>query len=528
MIEITRRAGMLGAAGLAASAGVARAATPPTMLVIGTEVGAIPTLDPAANNARTASEVICNLYDNLVRIEPDDLRTVRPMLAEQWKVSEDSRTITLQLRQGAVFESGNPITAEDAAWTLQRVIKLGLVGSTDFAQWGFTRDNVEQSVTAPTPSTLVITLPQQVNTNLVLYSLAASALGIVDRKTALAHEKNNDLARDWLKSNPTPSGPFRLVEWRPNDIIVAERREKYWGGLAPMRRVIVRNVPESANLRLQLEGGDVDVAQYLGPSDLDALSSNPHIAIQNVPGFGYYYIALNQQDPVLANPKVRQAFQYMLDWDSLAKTEMTYMGFPYQSIVPKGMPGADETLYYRYDIARAKQLLADAGYPNGFRKVLFPAGPDQLTLCESLQATAKLAGVDLEIVPGYHVEEFRNRKFDVYVGNSGALLPDPFATATHYAYNPDNRDEARLGSYYMWRTAWYVPELTERVERSKHEIDETKRAAMFSELQSRYRELNPSLVVFFQRTDAYALRSAVKGYQGHSTWTTRWDRVSKA
>src|SRR5262249_55156757 len=143
---------------LAFGASGGQAASPANALVIGTQLSAVPSLDPAAINARTVSEIISNLYDNLVMVTPDDLQTIRPMLAESWTVSDDKRSITLTLRQGATFASGNPVTAEDAAWTIQRVIKMGQVGSTDIALWGFTKDNVDQLVQAKDERTLVISL----------------------------------------------------------------------------------------------------------------------------------------------------------------------------------------------------------------------------------------------------------------------------------------------------------------------------------------------------------------------------------
>ncbi len=88
----------------------------------------MPSLDPAAINARTPSEVVSNLYDNLVQLAPNDMVTLRPMLARQWKVSSDSRSLTFNLRQDATFARGAPVTAEDAAWSIQRVIRMGQVG----------------------------------------------------------------------------------------------------------------------------------------------------------------------------------------------------------------------------------------------------------------------------------------------------------------------------------------------------------------------------------------------------------------
>ncbi|MGO6901254.1 ABC transporter substrate-binding protein, partial [Rhizobium ruizarguesonis] len=348
------------------------AASPPNMLVIGTNLTGIRTLDPAQNNARTVSELISNIYDNLVQLSPDDLKTLKPMLATQWSVSADGKIITLTLREDAVFQSGNKVTADDAAWSIQRVIKMGQVGSTDVALWGFTPDNVEKLVRAKDEHTLEIELPQAVNTDLVLYSLAGSSIGIIDKKTALSHEANGDFGGAWLSANSAGSGPFALTQWRPNDVAIFNARKDYWGGAPAMARVVARHIPESGNLRLQLEAGDVDVGQYLASGDLDALSNKKDMVIESVPGLGFYYIALNQKDPDLQKPKVREAFQHAFDWKAISGNIMRYTGFPWQSMIPRGMIGAPEeaATHYDYDPAKAKQLLAEAGYPNGLKKVL--------------------------------------------------------------------------------------------------------------------------------------------------------------
>ena len=242
MIKNLLAAAVVGASLLAA--GSSLAATPPNMLVIGTNLTGVSTLDPAANNARTVSELICNLYDNLVQTTQDDLTSVKPMLATKWVMSNDNMTITLTLRDDATFESGNPVTAEDAAWTLQRVIKLGQVGSADLALWGFTKDNVEKLIRATDAHTLVIDLPKAVSSTLVIESLASTGTGIVDKKTALSHEENGDMGAGWLKGNSAGSGPFTLAQWHPNEIALFNARKDYWGGAPAMARVAVRHIPE--------------------------------------------------------------------------------------------------------------------------------------------------------------------------------------------------------------------------------------------------------------------------------------------
>ena len=527
-MDFLRPSLLAGIATIALSLGAAQAASPPNALVIGTNLGAVPSLDPAAINARTPSEVVSNLYDNLVQLSPTKLDTILPMLAESWTASEDKRTITMVLRKGATFSSGNPVTADDAAWSIQRVIKMGAVGSTDVALWGFTPENVESLVQAKDPQTLVIKLPEPVSVELVLYSLAGASLGIVDKKTALQNEKNNDLAQNWLKANSAGSGPYKLTQWRPNDILLCDARTDYWGGAPAMRRVVMRHVPESGNMRLQIEADDIDVGQYMANGDLEALQAKG-ATIDPGAGLGFYYIAMNTKDPDLAKPLVRQAFQHILDWKPLASTTMNFNGFPWQSIIPKGMPGspAGEPTGYQYDPELARKLLAEAGYPNGLKKVLFPSSDALLKMAVALQASARKAGVEFEIVPGEHTPDFRARKFEVLVGNSGSRLPDPFGTLVQYAYNPDNRDEAKLGGYYLWRTAYNAPDLTKLVDQSKGETDPSKRRALFEQVDKGFKDMAPPLIVFLQRTDPYAIRKNVSGYVGHPTWSTRWAGVTK-
>jgi peptide/nickel transport system substrate-binding protein len=497
--------------------------------VIGTQISGIRTLDPAANNARTVSELMSNAYDNLVMTKPESIDKLEPMLATSWEVSEDGKTITLELRDDATFSSGNPVTAEDAAWSIQRIIKMGQVGSTDLALWGFTEENVDKLVRAEGEHTLVIELPGEVNTDLVLFSLAGSSVGIIDKKTALEHEANGDFGSGWLAANTAGSGPFVLSQLRPNNLAMFDARKDYWGGAPAMKRVAVMHIPESGNLRLQMEKGDVDIGQYIASGDLEAIEKNPDMVVEKVPGLGFYYIALNTQDPDLAKPEVRRAFQHAFDWEAIQNNIMKYLGEPWQSMVPHGMIGAPEaaTDRYGYDPAEAKQILADAGYPDGIAKVLNPSGAATLPVAEALQASARDAGITLNLVPGEFTPAFRERKFEVLVGNSGTRLPDPFGVATQYAYNPDNSDEARLGSYYLWRVSQQDERLNALVDQSMREQDSAKRAELFAQMDAIYQEIVPGLVIFFQRSDPYVIRSNVHGYAGYTTWSTRWHDVTK-
>jgi peptide/nickel transport system substrate-binding protein len=208
---------------------------------------------------------------------------------------------------------------------------------------------------------------------------------------------------------------------------------------------------------------------------------------------------------------------------------MKYYGIKQQTIVPEGLPGSIDENPYKLDIEKAKQLLAEAGYPDGFSKVYYatPVTPEY-EVAQSLQANAAKAGIKLDLQSGDHIGKFRSREFEIFSARSGERLPDPHAVLQSYATNANNADEAKLTGLNAWRTAWDVPkDIQEMVVAAAHEADQAKRTELYTKINKAYLAASPALVTSFRRTDAKAVRNAVKGYVGHSTWLTRWDTVSK-
>lgn len=511
-----------------AQAGLAR--TPDDQLVIAVNMSSMRGMDPHELNQLEAAEVVANLYDRLITFAPDNLQEPQPSLAESWDVSEDGRTFTFSIREGVSFHSGNQLTADDAAWSLQRLVKLGLAPSIDLRQWGFTAENVDSLIRATDDRTLVLETPEVWNEGLILASLGSFSASILDRKFLEAQAQNDDMGRDFLQTADAGSGPFTLRTWRANDVVMADAFEDYWQGAPQMRRVIMKHLPESASQRLQLEQGDVDVATRLSSTDLASLEQGDAATIQRVPGFGFYYLALNQQDEILSNPRVREAFRYLIDYDGLSSTVMQYYGTPQQTIVPAGLPGASDAMPYSLDLDRARELLAEAGYPDGFSKVYYatPVTPEY-EIAQSIQSNAAKIGIKLDLQGGDHIGKFRERDFEVFSARSGERLPDPHAVLQSYATNPDNTDEARLGGLLAWRSAWNVPdEIQEKVVAAAHETDPERRAELYSQINAEYLESSPALITSFQRIDAKAVSARVEGYVGHPTWLTSWLNVAKS
>ncbi|MBP1849298.1 ABC transporter substrate-binding protein [Rhizobium halophytocola] len=507
----------------------AKAATPSDQFVIAVNMSSMRGLDPHELNQLESAEVVANIYERLVTLPADDISNPQPGLAESWTVSQDGKTFTFKIRSGVAFHSGNTLTAKDVEWSLRRLVKLGLAPSTDLRQWGFNAENVDTLIRATDDQTLEIETPELWNADLILLSLASFSTSVLDSAFLADKEKDGDMGREYLQTADAGSGPYSLRTWRANELMIADAYADYWQGAPAMRRVLMRHLPESSAQRLQIEAGDLDVATRLSSTDLAALDAKDDVTIQKTPGFGFYYLALNQKDEILSNPKVREAFRYLIDYDGLANTVMKYYGIKQQTIIPAGLPGSLDENPYKLDIEKAKQLLAEAGYPNGFSKVYYATSvTPEYEVAQTLQANAAKAGIKLDLQGGDHIGKFRERAFEIFSARSGERLPDPHAVLASYATNRDNADEAKLTGLLAWRTAWDVPaEIQEMVMAAAHETDKAKRTEIYEKINRVYLEASSPLITSFQRTDAKAVRSVVKGYVGHSTWLTRWDTVTK-
>ena len=293
------------------------AETPANMLVIANRIDDITTLDPAESFEFAGSDVSRNVYGKLVNFDPLNLeKGYEPDIAESWDVSEDGKTITFTIRDGLKFHSGNPVTAEDVEFSLRRAVILKKTPSFILTQFGFNEENAEQTIKAD-GNKVSITTDKKYATSFVLNCLTSTIGGIVDKKTAMANEKDGDMGNGWLKTNSAGSGAYKVVSWKPNESVTLEANPDFYKGAPAMKRVIVRHVQESATQRLLLEKGDIDVARNLNPEDVAGASSNENVMIDDELRGRLMYISLNQKHPQLSNPKVIEAIKYLVDYKGM-------------------------------------------------------------------------------------------------------------------------------------------------------------------------------------------------------------------
>jgi peptide/nickel transport system substrate-binding protein len=309
-----------------------------------------------------------------------------------------------------------------------------------------------------------------------------------------------------------------VTRWESNDVVTLERNDNYYGPKPNTRRVIIRHVPESSAERLLLEKGDIDVARLLNTDDLRALEANPDIHIEQTVMHGFTYFAFNAQDPILGKPKVRLAFRYLIDYDGLGRTVLAYQGAPRASLVPEGAFGAldkQEGQPFKLDLDKARALLAEAGYPNGFsKKLILSANNISPALAQHLQSNAAKVGVKLELEQMADANLFtraRSRDFDIALIGWGAGYPDADSMVSRHAVNPDNRLEAKLAQYPSWRSAWQDQGVNAKADEARMERDTTKRIALYHEIQHFMLENGP-MAYIYQTIRPIAYRKAIQGF----------------
>lgn len=521
------------AAALGLSALSAIAETPEDQLVVGFSMTNILTLDPAAITGKETVQVLANVYDGLVQLDPENRSEVQPDLAESWEVSDDATTITFTLRDGAQFASGNPVRAEDVVWSFRRLLTLNLAQASFLKTYGFTAEGAEQAFTATDDRTVVVTLPQQINPQLIIATLGIVGPGsILDSTLVQEHESDGDWGAAWLSQNSAGSAAFSLQQWQSNNLVLLTRNDNFWGEPSAMRRIIWRHIPESQSQRLQLDQHDLDIAFQLAPADLKALESAEGIDIQTTPSAGFYYLAMSMADERFQNPKLREAMRYLIDYQGMNDAILPYFGKPHQRPISGGFFGLLDDPGYAPDPEKAKALLAEAGYPDGIDVTLRALSDDPfLNLATALQGSLAQGGVRAEVITGSGEQIYgamRERNFEMIVGRGGGgQLPDPDSNMRALIYNPDNSDEAQLTNFQGWRTSFSDTELNEMIDAAASEADDEARRQLYADIQNRIEEVVVPIIPFSEVVTSVAYRDDLEGFVLNPSWSTDLATVTK-
>lgn len=511
---ILRRAGVAACAALMLGAAPAAlfAETPADTLVIADAIDDIVSLDPHEAYEFSGLDVVNNVYDGLIELDPAKPTGPQPGLAESWTVSEDGMTFTFKMKSGITFSSGNPVTAADAAYSLQRAVKINKSPAFILNQFGWTAENVDTMVTAD-GDTVTLKTDKPYAPTFLYNCLTAGVASIVDMKTVMEHDVNGDMGNEWLKTNSAGTGAYILKSYKPNEGYILEARTGHWRGDAVMKAVFMRHIPEAATQRLLLEKGDIDIARELTPVDIEGITGNADLKIQKDVGGQIFYLSFNQKNELYKNTKFLDAMRYAIDYQGLADTVLKGNMAVHQAFLPKGYLGALEDLPYSLDIEKAKALLAESGVKDAKIVMDVRNASDRMEMAQSIQNTFGQAGITVELNIGEGAEQlkrYRARQHDATLQSWGPDYPDPQTNAGSFAWNPDNTDEAKVGTL-AWRNAYDPGPLNGMTEAAVMERDADKRKAMYEEEQKIHRETSP-FIVMFQIAYNSAMRGTVNNF----------------
>lgn len=509
----------------------ADAATPKNVVVMAKQIDdIIGGFDPAQSYEFANNECCGNIYRKLIVPDPADTSKVVGDLAEKWQVSKDGLKFEFAIRKGVLFDSGKELTAEDVAFSLQRVVKLNLTPGFILTQFGWNADNVEKMIRATDTHTLELVLPAVQATSFVLYCLSATCGGIVEKATALAHETKGDLGNAWLRTHSAGAGPYRLVEWAASDHIILEANPH--SALKPkVPRVVIRHVGDPSAQLLMVQKGDVDMARDLTPDQLKSVVGNSDYTVARQPQLTSMYMAANMGQPQFQKLPVLQALKWAVDYDAIAKNITPNVWNVWQSVLPKGTPGAISDTPFKKDVAKAKALLAQGGYPDGFSVTLdhFSNSP-YAEIAQAIQADLASVGIKAQLLAGEHkqvISKMRARQHQLVLQTWFPDYLDANSNIQAFMANPDDSDNSKL-KILAWRCHFSDKQLTDDVEVAAKELDTAKRMAMYAQMQRDFMERSP-FAMLLQNAEVDVMRHGVSGISiGVLPDYTRYAAITKA
>lgn len=362
------------------------AQTDPNILVVAVP-GDIQNLDPTLSGGDLITqEMLTNTFDWLIDYKTtasaDGTVTSDPSnfvgaLAESYEWSDDKKTVTFRLREGLKFANGDPLDAEAVKFTYDRLFDQDSVTAVTLKQASVSdKDHIK--VIDP----LTVQLSVDVANPLLFGYVAQYGNAILNPKVVKPHMTAEDpAAHEWLKTNiqGTEQGPFKLAQWTPGDSWVLDRNDNYWGEKPKLQRIIFKIIPDASSRLAQLISGSVDIAYDLPANDLKSLKDNPDITLHVDTSRTAGYFGMNNEVPPFDNKLVRQAVSYAFPYDEMINQVWNGFATPLTSPIPEGMlTHTDEFFHYKNDPEKAKELLTQAGYPDGFSTTLqIPAGIQQ-------------------------------------------------------------------------------------------------------------------------------------------------------
>ncbi|WP_105370117.1 ABC transporter substrate-binding protein [Neorhizobium huautlense] len=454
-------------------------------------------MDPGDQTATYTAALLDPMYEGLTKRDPD--LSLKPALATEWSSDAAGLVWTFKLRPGVKFHDGTPFDADAVVKNFARHLdtKRGLAAS------GRLRTFLE-GVTAVDPMTVQFKLKTQYPAFLALLATGPCLMVSPAAETA-----------GTIGSKAVGTGPYKLAEYKSGEYVLQTKNIEWWGG-APKGEDEINWTwtPEPSVMNMALQTGDADVVNPFPAAFAQQIKANPDMTLSATDGSAVFWVSLNTKMKPLDDVRVRQALNYATDREGIVKAFMQGFATPANSPLAPVTPGYDKSLApYSYDVEKAKQLLKEAGYPDGFSMSTI-VQEQESRIGELLQAMWAKAGIKLEV-----------RKMEGGVWSKAAFLDpagkekDTIGSSIASWSSGVNGADLQFRPLYHSKSAspaganlgfFSDPKLDELIDKAASTLDEKARNAIYVDAQKLVNEQAPH-VLLFTKQDLFATRAGVKG-----------------
>jgi len=448
-------------------------------------------LDPALSTDVPTGRAVGYVFDGLTQFTPD--ARVQPALAERWETSPDGMTYVFHLRRGVKFHDGTPFGARDVVRSWQRVLDpkvrggrgwplYPIAGAEDYANG---KAASVRGMTVRDDSTLVVTLkePFAIFPKLLAMPVAAIVPGNLPEN---------------FGERPVGTGPWRFVQWKHDDYLLFARNPDYWGGAPEVDSLRARIVAEPSTAVAEFEAGNVDVTLVPeGESQAWEEDTERRRLLHSAPALVLVYVAINTQRGPLRDARVRQAINHAVDTRKIIEILVSGRGRQAAGVIPPTLEGADTTRApYAFDTLKARQLVREAGYPNGVDVELWVGtNPTYLRIAQTLQAYLRKANIRVKIVQRESAAArgaARKGETDMYLKDWYADYPD----AENFLYPLLHSKNVGLGGNVSF---YQNPAFDQIVSRARAELNDSVRVRLYRQADSIAFRDAPMLFLYFDR-----------------------------
>ncbi|HEU5432138.1 MAG TPA: ABC transporter substrate-binding protein [Thermomicrobiales bacterium] len=528
--KLTRRQALRGGAALglaAVAAGTALRAAPSVVragarrslangaTLIYASYGSPVDLDPHSAVEDRSALAIRGAYDQLIVLKEDKTDEYDGLLAERWEANADKSVWIFHLRDGVAFQNGSPCDAEAVRASFERLLTLGLAPVSEFQR--FLSDPAQ--ITAPDPKTVVFDLgrPQP-----LFEAVISSQYGgqIVNAKLAKTHEADGDWGHAWAQLNAEGmgTGPYRITQFEPDQTLTMARHDGYWRGWNGdhFDQIVIRVVPEPTTQRQLIETGDADIVDNLTPEANQALAGNPAVTVVSRYSTQVNYVILTVAGP-LKTPAARQAMNYAFPYDDVVNG--VYKGFGKRAVGPvaaltRGF--APDTFTYRTDLAKAKELFAQAGVAPGTELTLMMQS-DAVAMAAAMQLfQANLAQIGIKLaIQQVDYATFTSILFrDVDPAEQPNVLPWGWWPSYNDAWDHLQAQVLCDSAGSLGTNAGYYcdPKIDALMQQARDAVDPAAYQQAMSEIQQILSRDDPPAIYYIQPQWVTVLRKAIEGF----------------